>query len=110
MDRGLSRADVVDLVAKDAAGNEYTLVIVASSPWDDDAVLSLQAKVKNYITFVESGQLLRVYPDAVGKRIAFRLSTMHPLSPMADRFVHLATSQWLRPLSIAFEVRELNDG
>jgi hypothetical protein len=104
---GIEHPTVIDLVSRGKDGAHYSLIMVASGPWDDDKVLALQAKTKSYLSYVEQGQFLRMYPDADGKPLFFHLSTVHPLSQAANPFVDLARRHWLEALGIGFKVEEL---
>lgn len=107
MASGIENSEVVDLVARDADGSHYSLVMVASEPWSDEGVLALQSKIKSYLSFIEEGQFLRTYPDAQGKRLSLQLDTVHPLPHAAKTFIDAATRQWLEPLGITIRIHEL---
>jgi hypothetical protein len=107
MPAGIEVANVVDVVTN--TGREVALIVVAVHPWTDEQVLALQSKVKLYLAYLESGQMLRDYPAAKGLPVRFQLDTTHPLSPLANRFVAVATDTWLRPIGVRFSVVELPD-
>jgi hypothetical protein len=104
---GIENPGIVDLVSRDKGGAEYSLIMVASQPWDDEKILALQAKTKSYLSYVEEGQFLRMYPDAKGKPLLFQLSTVHPLSEPANAFIETVRRLWLDPLKIGFRICEL---
>ena len=107
MATGIEHPSVVDLVTLDSTSQEVALIMVAAAPWTDDKVLELQAKTNAYLTYYESGQLWKAYPDLVGKRVRIQLDTSYPLSELANQFANVATEEWLKPLGLRFAILEV---
>jgi hypothetical protein len=105
MAAGIENARMLDVVTTN--DQEIILVMVAAQPWTDDRVFDVQLKVKTYLTYIDSGQLLKDFPEAVGRTIRVQLDTVHPLSPLAKRFIGIAENDWLRPIGVTFSVVEL---
>jgi hypothetical protein len=107
MPTGIENASVVDLVTVDPKTTQHALIMIAVEPWTDDKVLALQAKTQAYLSFVESGELVKRYPGATGKPLRFQLDTAYELSGMAAQFVAVAERDWLAPVGIEFRVNEV---
>ena len=106
-DSPLRKHDVVDLVSTSKDDNLMILSIVADEPWDDERVLDLQAKLKNYLSYVENGSLFQDFPESSGKTICFRLHSEFPLNERAEHFIDLAKRQWLSPAGIHWQASSL---
>jgi hypothetical protein len=63
----VEQTDVVDVIGIN--GDDVILTISDHLDWDDEPnhLMSLQAKLNSYLSFIESGELLTVCPAAVGK-------------------------------------------
>lgn len=63
----------LDKVAQiDAAGidrNSGSVVLTIADYWDWAHLLALQAKLNAYFRFIESGQILKSYPEAHGRTV-----------------------------------------
>ena len=96
----------IDLVTYSQKTNELVIVMTETRPWGSDGtlVLSLQAKLKNYVAFVESGELARRYPGHEAAGVCVRLSTKHPLGDIELSFLEKAQEMWLGPLGMRLEV------
>lgn len=74
-------AKVVDFVVVETATGRVVLTIVDHLDWSDaDFHLELlQAKINGYLSFVESGEIARKYPDSAGRRACIRIMAKHDL-------------------------------
>jgi hypothetical protein len=99
----LDKPDVIDLVSLNAAGDEVTVSIVATRPWDAQGseALKLQAKLKNTVAFATDGQLTRMYPDTAGTRVRVNIDSQYPLGETETRLVDLARTHWCEPEGIS---------
>ena len=81
----LSEADRIDIVAKSPKG-EILLGISAHEDWNQNphTVNQLDAKLKNYIHFIEGGQYRSQYGNAP---VLIKIMTAHPLSPKAEKLI-----------------------
>lgn len=66
--------NIVDFVSISPQGN-ITMTISDHLDWDVDNehLLILQNKINAYINFIETGQLVKEYPDAQGRKIIFNI-------------------------------------
>lgn len=104
---GIEDATTIDLVTADQG--EVALIMVASNPWTDESVLALQSKTQAYLHYIDSGALAKDYPQSRGLRVRLQLDAAHPLSPMARRFVEVASEQWLQPMGMTFLVTRVRN-
>jgi hypothetical protein len=82
---------VVDLITADPGDPRITLVISDNLPWADEEHLDiLEKKLGAYVSFVESGQLVDLRPDAAGRPVGIRLICRHAPDARALRFLHAA--------------------
>lgn len=66
----IEQTDVIDLITSDKDDGHITLIISDGLEWGaDEHLLKLQAKLNSYLAFIQSGDLLRKYPVAKGKRV-----------------------------------------
>ena len=99
---------VIDLVTHDPKTDEYALIMVETRNWDGGRAQldQLQAKVNSYLDFVLSGEFIRKYPEAAGKRIRFQLDCPAPPSGEAADFLQRLEAA-LRKHGIRFVVNVL---
>jgi hypothetical protein len=102
--------DVVDFVAKDAATRTFLLVISDHLPWDEinDHLFCLQEKLNCYFGFIESGELVKKYPDAAGHKIAVEIVLEHtPPDAAVWFFEKVRDASEAAGLSLTWRVLEL---
>ncbi|MGH3878767.1 MAG: DUF6572 domain-containing protein [Actinophytocola sp.] len=101
---GIADATTIDLVAQDAAG-EYMVVMVEDRPWDAGPVqqLQLRDKINLYADFINSGDLVREYPETAGKPVRIHLDCVEEPTGDIATVVEYAAGQ-LRELGIDFTV------
>ncbi|MFO1190862.1 MAG: DUF6572 domain-containing protein [Rhodoferax sp.] len=107
MTPGIENPAMLDLVT--SSKDEVILIMVATEPWGDEKVLALQSKTQAYLEYLDSGCLLKDYPQSRDMKVRLQLDSTYPISPMAKQFIEVATAQWLRPLGIPFSVVEKQD-
>ena len=97
----------VDTIGVEKKTGEVILTIADHLEWDDEQrhLLLLQDKINTYISFVESGELIQVYPDAQGRRVAISVVGKHKASPSAIRFF-LKVKDTIEPKGISFRFEE----
>jgi hypothetical protein len=67
----IEKTDVVDAVGIEKATGNIVLTITDSLDWESaetEHIQMLQDKLNAYLRFIESGELLETYPDAVDRR------------------------------------------
>ena len=104
---GIEDAKTIDLVTINGQVGEVYLVMIATRPWgtNGDFVLQLQDKFRTYLNFVESGDLVRRFPESRGKRVVIRIDCASPPGFLENRLLRLVQSEWLDPLGIRVEVQ-----
>jgi hypothetical protein len=71
--------DVVDFVARNPDKKITALVISDHLSWDNvnEHLLCLQEKLNCYFRYVQSGELIEKYPDALNDKVAFEIVLEH---------------------------------
>jgi hypothetical protein len=71
----VEQTKVIDIVSLDGKTGKVILTVSDHLDWTDSAHHQeiLQAKFNAYLAFVESGEMLKSYPDAVGRSIEFKV-------------------------------------
>lgn len=104
----IEQRGVVDFVSTDKADGHVTLTISDHLPWQsgNEHLLVLQDKINDYLAFLESGEIYKTYPTALGREIEIRLICKY--SPAGDgvRFLELA-SETIRKAGFRFAVHTL---
>lgn len=79
---GIANPNVMDLVTHDPKSDEYALIIVETRKWDEIPQLleQLQEKINNYFHFALDGELIKRFPEAVGKPVRIQLDCAMPPS------------------------------
>lgn len=81
-------ANVVDAAGVDQTSGEVVLTIADQLPWDGAAHLQLlQEKLNRYLGFIEGGELLTHYPDAVGRSMRIDVVCRFEPPPSAIEFL-----------------------
>jgi hypothetical protein len=85
-------SNLVDFVGTDSTTGSVVLTISDHLDWErEDQHLSLlQAKINTYLAFMESGELLEMYPSVQGKGIRIEIVVKYPLSHKALSFLRKA--------------------
>lgn len=84
----IEQVDVVDFISISESHNEVVLTISDHLSWDEEYehLLLLQEKINHYLSFIESGELLAVYPKSSGRHPVINIVGIIPLSPEARNF------------------------
>lgn len=86
----IEQTDIVDFVNLDENSGDVLLTISDHLPWDEreGAHLELlQGKLNAYPRFIESGELVREYPQVKGRNVVINLVGKFPLSEQAKLFI-----------------------
>ncbi len=88
----IENPNVVDIVATRDDLDEVLLVITDHLEWQDvhQHLLTLQEKINGYLAFIESGELLRKYPNAAGKNVRIEVALKHSLPSDGEEFFQRA--------------------
>jgi hypothetical protein len=88
----ISETDKIDLANIDSATDDLILTVTDRLDWSgkEEHLCLLQDKLSAYLRFVESGEVYKQIPLAVGRMILFRVMGKFQPSEAADRFYELA--------------------
>jgi hypothetical protein len=94
---GVEQPEVIDLVSHDPQRDAFVLVAIEDRSWNcgDQQLLDLQAKLKNYVSFAEDGQMLAMYPDSAGKPWVIRLECVEEPSADVARLIDAVSAAWI---------------
>jgi hypothetical protein len=84
----VEQEDVVDAIGVDKISDDVMLTISDHLDWSNinSHLLLLQAKLNAYINFVDSGELVEQYPNAIGKAVVYDIVAQYPFCPEALAF------------------------
>ena len=83
--------NVIDVIGIDRVSAEAVLTISDHRHWGNNEHLSaLQDKLNDYFGFIESGQLIESYPEAVGKEIRINVVCKFKPDQSGDQLLHKA--------------------
>jgi hypothetical protein len=90
----IQKADVVDAVGIENDAGEVILTLADPEDWSDERnhLLLLQAKLNAYLRFVESGELMDVYPQAQGRHVSIDVVFRCAVPEVALQFLEQARS------------------
>ena len=89
----IEQTNVVDLVTIEGGTGNVLLTVSDHLPWETDEgnhLLLLQEKMNAYLRFIESGELVRKYPEAEGSSAVINVVGKFPLSAQAQLFLQQA--------------------
>ena len=96
---------VVDLVAQDPEGN-MILGLVDLTDWGSiEKNLALQERINLCMEFLDSGQLHREYPRALGKQVTIRLYLGEQPDEEGSHFL-TAVSERIKSFGVGFECQK----
>ena len=103
--------ETVDAIGVDRQSGDVILTIADHLAWDDDHyhLTTLQEKLNTYIAFVESGELVRVYPDAKDRNVMIDVVAQHKYPPIAGQFFE-RVREIVESVPVRFRVRVLDTG
>lgn len=90
----VDETDKVDALGIDRATGYVVLTISDHLPWLEAEELHrevLSNKINSYLSFIESGELYKTYPAAVGRRVLISVVGKFELSPVGQEFFSNAT-------------------
>ncbi len=87
----------LDFARLDENANEMKLVVSDHLGWErneldeqGEHLMTLQDKLNSYLAFIESGEIYRKLPQAVGRNIVIEVVGKYPLSDEAKKFYRIA--------------------
>jgi hypothetical protein len=84
----IEQTDTIDFLNIDKTG-DVLLTISDHLDWEGDEeshLLLLQEKLNAYLRFIESGEMLRRYPEAKERSIVIQILSKFPMSKKAEIF------------------------
>lgn len=91
----IEQTNIVDVVSVDRDSGDLLITVSDHLPWDqeeDRHLLLLQEKLNAYLRFVESGEVMKKFPDANSRNIVINVVGKFPLSVKAKMFFEQAGS------------------
>ena len=85
----IDQTDIVDAIGIDSTTGEVVLTITDHLEWmgnDQSHLLLLQDKINTYLSFVESGEILKEYPDSENRQVLIDVVCKYALSDQAQAF------------------------
>jgi len=70
----IEQPDMIDLVSVNKERAEVNLGIVQQNPWNARTFSLLDRKVRNYVSFVESGTMNRTYPETMTMHVVIEVA------------------------------------
>jgi hypothetical protein len=93
IDMSIDQTDIVDFVSIDQGTDALMLTISDHLPWGDEEgphLQLLQSKLNACLRFIESGELVAKYPEALGRDIVVNIVARYPPSSKATMFLEHA--------------------
>jgi len=72
----IEQTKILDAVGVDSQSGDLVLTISDHLDWQaspDEHLLLLQEKINAYLSFIESGELLKTYPNAKGRNVVVQV-------------------------------------
>jgi len=91
----VEQTDTVDFVGVDRATGDLLLTISDHLAWDEgegEHLLLLQGKLNAYLRFIESGEVIKKFPEARGRNLVINVVGKFPMSEQAKLFFEKATA------------------
>lgn len=92
----IEQTQIVDFVNIDPKSGDVWLTISDHLPWDQgegEHLFLLQNKLNAYLRFIESGEIFKEIPAAMGRNILINLVGQFPLSEKASLFFEKARAE-----------------
>ena len=88
----VERTKVIDIISLDKRTGQVILTVSDHLEWNDSTRHQeiLQAKLNAYLAFVESGEILDKYPDAMERKIVFKVVLKFKPDPEGRAFLYRA--------------------
>lgn len=91
----IEQTNVIDFISIDRESGDVWLTISDHLSWYENESTHLQLlqdKLNAYLRFIESGEILKNYPRAIGKEVVINLVGKFPMSDQAKLFLRKAIS------------------
>jgi len=86
----LNEVKQVDVIGEDKESGEIVLTLIDEMDWDNEYnhLMLLQEKINNYLSFVESGEILTSYPSSVNKKVSINVVMKYEPSNNGNTFLN----------------------
>jgi hypothetical protein len=75
----IENTDLVDAIGVDNSTGNVILTIIDDMEWGgNDHLIILQEKINSYLRFIESGEIIESYPDAMGRENLIGVMCKYP--------------------------------
>ncbi|BFM13929.1 hypothetical protein R50073_01120 [Maricurvus nonylphenolicus] len=99
----IESSGTIDLIATNDENNTVTLAISDHLEWSDENKVDMLAeKIDSYLYYIDSGQLIKAYPDAEGMTVNILLKSMHKPNEMGSMIID-SISESLEEIDVKFE-------
>lgn len=90
VDMSVEQTNTIDFMGIDKSSNTPVLTISDHLDWSDphQHLSTLQEKINTYLSYIESGEILELYPEAENKRCLIRITSKHNIPEEAVSFVN----------------------
>ncbi|MEQ4675884.1 DUF6572 domain-containing protein [Providencia vermicola] len=109
----LNKIDLITVTCDDVDPSQVILVITDHLQWSeftDEHLYKLQEKINKYIEFVESGEMLEKYPDALDKDIIFKIFFKYKIPHECIEFVKRVREILLTiKIQLTYEEKNITD-
>lgn len=84
--------DKIDSMGINKETGVVTLAISDHLDWDNEYehLIMLQEKINTYLSFLQSGEVYKSYPQAKGKKFDIKIYAKYELSKKAEEFLNYA--------------------
>jgi hypothetical protein len=86
----IEQTKVIDAIGINNATDNVVLTISDHIDWSeeqtDNHLFLLQEKLNSYLSFIESGEIIDVYPNAKNRKVTIDIVCKYPLSKQAQEF------------------------
>lgn len=98
----IDQIDKVDFISTTPDG-QVMLTISDHLPWDEknEHLLLLQTKINSYLSFIESGQIFKEYPEARNRNLIIEIILKYNPDNTALRFLNMCNEK-IQESNIAF--------
>ncbi len=79
--------DKIDAISLSGDGQKVILTITHHLDWSEDSLFKLQKKLNTYLSFIESGEMLRAYPKSEGKYVVIEVVYSETLDDLGNEFI-----------------------
>jgi len=106
----IEQTDVVDAIGVEVSSGKVILTISDHLDWSDEKghMLALQNKINTYLRFIESSELVSVYPEAKGREQVIDIVARVSLSEAGEGFFR-EVQRTLEPTGIQVRFRVLHE-